>query len=84
MLSIESAEGGVEAHHDDEPGGEGDCADVGVRLAGHFGDKLLNDDVDHGAGGEAQKVRQHRDYQKKRISKRYKRLRKYYKRIFVL
>ena len=46
----------VEHHHEDETDGEADGAEIGVLTFGGFGDKFLDDHVEHGAGGEGEHV----------------------------
>lgn len=42
----------IEDHHDDKAYGEGDGARVGVFALLRLGDKLLNNNIEHGARGE--------------------------------
>ena len=48
----------VQDHHQAEAYGEEDGRPVGVLAFCHAGDEVFDDDVDHGAGGETQEVRQ--------------------------
>lgn len=48
-----STERDVQDHHEAEADGEEDGRPVGVLALGHAGDEVFDDDVDHGAGGEA-------------------------------
>ena len=52
------SESHVQDHHQAETDSEEHGRPVGVLALGHAGDEVLDDDVDHGAGGEAQEVRQ--------------------------
>ncbi len=53
----------VQHHHHAESQRKADSADVGVLALGHFGNQLLDHDVDHGPGGKAEQVGQGRHHQ---------------------
>ena len=56
------AEEDVEDHHEKEAEGETYGACVGVFTLLGFGDEFLNHDIEHGAGGESEKIGENRHY----------------------
>ena len=53
-----SAQCDIEHHHQREADGKADRTDIGFIVTCRFGDKFFDDDVNHRAGGERQKIRQ--------------------------
>lgn len=49
----------VKNHHEDKAGGKANYAYVGVFAFRGFGDKLLDNNVDHSSCRKGQKIRQH-------------------------
>ena len=46
----------IQHHHHTESNRKKDCADIRVVSLGHFGDQFLDDDIEHGTGGEAEQI----------------------------
>ena len=51
----------VQGHHDNEPDDGSPGGELAVPLGLTLGDDIVHDDVDHGAGGECEGVRQDGD-----------------------
>lgn len=49
----------IKNHHEDKTGGKANYAYVGVFAFRGFGDKLLDNNVDHSSCRKGQKIRQH-------------------------
>ena len=48
----------IEYHHQDEADGKADGAEIGVLTTGGFGNQFLDHDVEHGACGKGQHIRE--------------------------
>ena len=61
---LPSPQGDIEQHHQREPEGGTDGADIAVLIGPGLGDKFFDDNIDHCTGGESEDLGQHRCYER--------------------
>lgn len=60
---LPSPQGDIEQHHQREPEGGTDGADIAVLIGPGLGDKFFDDNIDHCTGGESENIGQHGCYE---------------------
>lgn len=61
---LPSPQGDIEQHHQCEPEGGTDGADIAVLIGPRLGDKFFDDNIDHCTGGESEDIGQHGCYER--------------------